>query len=142
MRVSYFVPVFLSSLVYGVPLSNCARSESPPATQQGNLWKVSGAGVFTNTHTFTFSGSSLPSGLAASDWEISDAPPAPYHHTFSPNNVKIANGVMKLIVPGGQTGPSISSAEVSTTAAIGNILYASVRTTAILGGVPGSCNGE
>ncbi|KAI9826997.1 MAG: hypothetical protein M1826_006476 [Phylliscum demangeonii] len=112
---------------------------SAPATQSGNLWLVAGLGAFTTAKTYTFTGTTLPAGLAASSYTVHDAAPAPYSHIFLPADVSVAAGYLQLKVPGGQTASPLQSAEVTTTAA--NILYGSVRTTAILGAAAGTCNG-
>ena len=114
---------------------------SPPATQSGSLWVVKGVGSFTTTKTFTFSGTTLPSGLLKSDYSVEDPAPAPYSHKFVPADVTVGGGYLQLKVPGGQTTSPLNSAEVTTNFGYG-IKYASVRTTAILGASAGACNGK
>lgn len=94
--------------------------------------------AYAATKAFTFTGSTLPAGLYASNYKVGRSG-APLAHKFDPANVKVRNGFLELIVPGGQKGKStISSAEVETTF---TTLYGSVRTWAILTEVPGVCNG-
>ncbi|CAN8096084.1 unnamed protein product [Discula destructiva] len=77
---------------------------------------------------------SLPDGLYASTWPIGT------ETQYEASNVVVGGGYLNLKVPGGQTAPPYSSAEVSTT--VSNILYASVRTVAILSEPAGVCNGQ
>lgn len=95
---------------------------------------------FAATTTFTFTGNTLPTGLSASDWIVPKNPdtPAKFDHLFVPENVRVRNGFLELLVPGGQTENPIRSAEVFTWF---NVLYGSVRTYAILTEEPGVCNG-
>lgn len=93
---------------------------------------------YAATKTFTFPGSTLPAGLYASTYKVGKAG-APLAHKFDAENVKVRNGFLELVVPGGQQGKStISSAEVETTF---TALYGSVRTWAVLTETPGVCNG-
>ncbi|KAF2163715.1 glycoside hydrolase family 16 protein, partial [Zasmidium cellare ATCC 36951] len=64
--------------------------------------------------------------------------PAVYDHLFVPENARVQDGFLELVVPGGQTENPIRSAEVFTWF---NVLYGSVRTYAILTEEPGVCNG-
>lgn len=61
----------------------------------------------------------------------------PYTHLFQSNNIILSPPYLTLLVPGGQTAHPIKSAQISTS--VENVLYASVRTTAILSSVPGTC---
>lgn len=73
----------------------------------------------------------------------------PYNHKFDVSNVRVANGFLRLTVPGGQkpvspseevtAGVPISCAEIFTKE--DNIRYASVRTKAIFSRVLGTCHG-
>ncbi|KAH6886995.1 concanavalin A-like lectin/glucanase domain-containing protein [Thelonectria olida] len=88
---------------------------------------------FANHASYTFTGSSLPAGLYASNYGVGDT------HTFTPNNVIIRDGYLQLLVNGGQTAKPYKSAQIETT--VTNIKYASVRTVAILTEPAGVCNG-
>jgi hypothetical protein len=99
---------------------------------------VDGVGTFQNYKEFTFTGSDLPAGLTASDWNVPDEF-GNLDHYFTPNNVAVDGTYVQLKVPGGQTTSPVYSAEISTD--VDNIRYASVRTTAILGDPAGTCNG-
>lgn len=117
---------------------------SPAATQSGNLWVVNGAGSFTTSKTITFTGTTLTSELVRSAYRVNDTeqPPyaAKYDHQFMPALATVSGGYLQLKVPGGQNTNPLQCSEVETSAQ--NILYASVRTTAILGGPAGTCNGK
>ena len=111
---------------------------SPSATgepyQEGNkCWVVPQAGRFNHKKEFTFF-QGIPNGLSASNYIVYDTyRGAPYNHQFEPKN---------LVVPGVRNpkqGMTVSSAEVVTTD--DDIFYASVRTTAIMSTVPGTCHG-
>jgi len=95
---------------------------------------VPNVGTFTNSANYTFLSSSLPDGLDASTYQVGDLP---YTHIFQPSNVVVSPPYLSLIVPGGQNSFPIHSAEITTS--VSNILYASVRTTAKLSSVPGTC---
>ena len=112
--------------------STTSSAAGPSATTCGHT--ISNVGTFTNFANYTFLSSSLPAGLYASSFQVGKPP---YTHLFQPKNVVLSPPYLHLIVPGGQTSFPISSAELTTTAS--NILYASVRTTAILSTVPGTC---
>ncbi|KAK3697073.1 hypothetical protein LTR37_017671 [Vermiconidia calcicola] len=92
--------------------------------------------TFAASTTFSFAGKTLPTGLRKSSGPISD--PDFLDHTFAKKNVAVKGGFLQLTVPGGQTGESISSAEVYTDF---EMKYGSVRTWAILTETPGVCNG-
>lgn len=105
---------------------------------------IEGAGTFMQSATYTFPGTTLPSGLiASSDQLIRDqANGAPYNHIFQNSNVFVKDGHLNIKVPGAQTPASapdqaISSGEVFTE--VSDILYASVRTHAIFSSEPGTC---
>jgi len=107
---------------------------------------IEGAGTFMKSATFTFPGTTLPSGLIATDNQlVSDQdqdPPAPYNHIFEAENVFVKDGYLNIKVPGAQNPASapnqaVSSGEVFTE--VDDILYASVRTHAIFSTVPGTC---
>lgn len=123
------------------PLSS--SSSAQPTQNSCGQWVVPGTGTFANKSVFTFTGSSLPAGLSASNYQVDDrSGGAPYNHVFKPANVAVSGGFLNLKVPGGQTpnaNTAISSAEVVTTT---NLLYGSVRTNAIFSTVPGTCHGN
>lgn len=102
-------------------------------------------GYFVHYKSYNFPGTTLPSGLLASAYTVNDkesTPTAKYNHRFTPQNVAVRDGYLVLTVPGGQK-PSFSNpatcGEVTTSAS--NILYASVRTHAILTQEPGVVDG-
>ncbi|GIZ47509.1 hypothetical protein CKM354_001059800 [Cercospora kikuchii] len=107
------------------------------------LLSTSASAQWASTTTYTFSGNTLPTGLIASSDLIRDtadtSSTATYNHQFNTSNVQISDNFLHLIVPGNQTTSPIQCAEVSTQ--ISNILYASVRTSAILTNESGICNG-
>jgi len=105
---------------------------------------IEGAGTFMQSATYTFPGTTLPSGLiASSDQLIRDqASGAPFNHIFQASNVFVKDGYLNIKVPGAQIPASapdqaISSGEVFTE--VSDILYASVRTHAIFSTEPGTC---
>lgn len=119
-----------------------ARPSRVSSTCSGQV--IEGTGTFMNSQTFTFSGTTLPSGLIAMDGKLigDQENGAPYNHIFQADNVFVRNGYLNIMVPGAQTPASapdqaISSGEVYT--AVSDILYASVRTYAIFSTVPGTC---
>jgi len=123
--------------------SNAFPTNSIRATSTCGKTIIAGAGTFMKSATFTFPGTSLPSGLIASTDTIRDQDyGAPYNHKFETKNVFVKDGYLNIKVPGGQKPASapnqaISSGEVFTE--VSNILYASVRTHAIFSTVPGTC---
>lgn len=125
-------------LVHALPTSNIEQRDGGTCPRT-----IAGVGTFTNSATYTFTGSSLPAGLHIPDGEeIKDRNnEAPYNHIFQASNVAIKDGYLQLKVPGGQNpGASsdyaITGGEVFTEDA--GILYASVRTHAIFSTVPGT----
>lgn len=149
--VDFFRELFLL-LASGTLVANAFPS--------GNIWSrqdagysVDGVGTFTNHVTYTFTDGTWPvDGLRASDQEgIRDQNHgAPYNHIFLSSNVFVADGYLQIEVPGGQTPStaqnnpitaqnSVTAGEVYTTDA--NILYASVRTTALFSTIPGTVQG-
>jgi len=115
-----------------------ASPSSPACTSY--LYTVPGLGTFTNFANYTFGNldNTLPAGLIASDdTTIGDLP---YSQVYEASNVVVRDGFMQLMVPGGQTAAPYSSAQVMTEET--DIMYASVRTTAILASPAGTVNGE
>jgi beta-glucanase (GH16 family) len=80
----------------------------------------------------------LPSGLTIDTGFIAKDQPNTLNHRFDAKNVVVKDGFLQLTVPGGQTGDTISSAEVATTF---ELLHGSVTTYAILTDTAGVCNG-
>ena len=114
------------------PLSSTTASSGACST-------VAGVGSFANHVTYDFSTlSSLPDGLT-SVTETDPAGTAPFSRTYDPSLTTVTGGYAQLTVPGGQSSSPIRGASFQTTA--NDILYASVRTTAILTGTKGVCNG-
>ncbi|KPM43937.1 hypothetical protein AK830_g2575 [Neonectria ditissima] len=106
---------------------------SPKPQYKGGRYHVDRGMSFSNKAIYNFTGDSLPEGLSASDYQPDDA------HTFTPSNVNVADGYLELLVDGGQTDMPYMSGEIVTD--VQNILYASVRTVAILSEPAGVCNG-
>ncbi|GIZ42605.1 hypothetical protein CKM354_000586500 [Cercospora kikuchii] len=110
-----------------------------------SLITIAMAQTFSQSKTFTFTGSALPPELTPSTWPVYEDsnPNAKYDRIFEEKNVVVRDGFLELRVPGGQKptdggrGP-ISCAEVGTTF---EVKYASVKTYAILSEEPGVCNG-
>lgn len=103
---------------------------------------VPGLGYFTNFVTYSFANSSIMSGLQVSDYTVNDLASisnAKFDHSFSPSNVEVSDGYLVLKVPGGQKSSPITCGEVTTSET--EILYASIRTTAILTEEPGVVDG-
>lgn len=133
----------MQSLVSFALLASQLTAASASVLKPRALYSVPGTGVFTQKSTWTFTGSTLPSGLQASDYTVTDTagnPQAKYDHSFIPGNVKVSGGYLQLKVPGGQTKSPITCAEVTTSAS--NILYASARINAILTSEPGVVDGN
>lgn len=127
--------IFIATLMAATPSLALTRSATPKLV---NGKYAVGSSSYSKRLVFDFStATSLPEGLAVSTWTIGDAP---YSHQFEASNVVVGGGYLNLKVPGGQTAPPYSSAEMSTT--VSNIKYASVRTVAILSEPAGVCNGE
>ena len=127
---------FIKSLVLFTSVALALPTSSIEARAADN--SVEGIpGRFQKHVKYSFTGSSLPSGLFASGDLIKDTNNgAPFDHKYDASNVIVRNGFLELRVPGGQKGPVITSAEVFT--GDKNILYGSVRTKAIFSTVPGT----
>lgn len=75
-------------------------------------------------------------GLYVSSYQVGSTPST---HTFTPDNVNIANGALQMTVTGGAaSGSDIKSAEVGTTQS--SILYGNITTTAKISSVEGACS--
>jgi len=125
-------------------IANALPAKPSRASSKCGGQVIDGTGTFMQSQTFTFSGTTLPSGLIAMDDKLigDQENGAPYNHIFQAENVFVQNGYLNIKVPGGQTPASatdqaISSGEVYTE--VSDILYASVRTHAIFSTVPGTC---
>ncbi|GAA6040995.1 hypothetical protein JCM8097_000530 [Rhodosporidiobolus ruineniae] len=75
-------------------------------------------------------------GLLVSDWPIDDSP---LSYTYTPDNVDIRDGALRLKVTGQAGGEQVYGAEVSTAA--DNILYGTFTAVAKASKVPGTCQG-
>jgi len=129
--------VFFCSLLCAQTTAQASPS-SPACTSY--LYTVPSLGTFTNFANYTFGNldNTLPAGLTASDdTTVGDLP---YSQVYEASNVVVRDGFMQLMVPGGQTAAPYSSAQVMTEET--DIMYASVRTTAILASPAGTVNGE
>ncbi|KAF7197864.1 Beta-glucanase [Pseudocercospora fuligena] len=93
------------------------------------------AQTFASTTTFDFAGNTFPTGLVKSDWPVEDEP---LSRLLVPENVRVQDGFMELLVPGGQSESPILCAEVATEF---RVQSASVRTYAILTDEHGVVNG-
>jgi hypothetical protein len=93
---------------------------------------------YASTTTFEFLGSTLPTGLSASEYKVGKIP---NQHEYLPSNVEVSGGFLNLKVKGGQSGAAgpICGAEVTTDFTIAS---ARVETYAILSEVPGVVNGK
>lgn len=99
-----------------------------------------GVGYFANHVVYDFSAAaSQPSGLAAVANPANKQSTAPYSFDSQTDLVSYGGGYMQLLVPGGQNTSPIHTAQVQTD--VQDIFYASVRTTAILSDVAGTCHG-
>jgi len=128
---------FFCSLLWSQTTAQASPS-SPACTSY--LYTVPSLGTFTNFANYTFGNldNTLPAGLVASDdTTVGDLP---YSQVYQASNVVVRDGFMQLMVPGGQTAAPYSSAQVMTDET--DIMYASVRTTAILASPAGTVNGE
>lgn len=125
-------PAGTSTIASSFITSTTSSGVIPTTTSCSHV--VPNVGTFTNFANYTFLSTSLPNGLQADSYQVGDLP---YTHLFQVSNVVLTPPYLSLIVPGGQNTFPINSAQMSTSAQ--NILYASVRTTAILSSVPGTC---
>ena len=123
--------------------AGASPEKSPPASpksteEDSGCSKAPGTSVtFANHVSYNFSSlDAIPQGLQVSDYPGGGDSDAPATHTFSKDNVAVKDGYLELRVPGGQSS-TIKSAEVST--AVEDMLHASVRMTAILSAVEGTC---
>jgi hypothetical protein len=139
MGVLRSLPALLAAagLVSGMAIDQATKRSPKPVKENGKYIVTPDTAEFDNNLSFSFDGSSLPGGLSASDYTVGSSP---LTHSFSPSNVVVSGGYMQLNVPGGQTASPIGCSEVSTD--VSNILYASVRTVAVLSDPAGVCNGK
>jgi len=108
------------------------HKRSPEPVFENGKYIVDRQTQFANKAVYTFESGQLPAGLAASNYGGGA-------RTFTPNNVRFSNNYLELLVNGGQTQMPYTCSEVTTT--VSNILYGSVRTTAILTDPAGVVNG-
>lgn len=128
----YIAQALSVALLAGPAAAMLAKRSPEPAIENGKF-VVSRQSQFDNHLSFSFDGDSLPDGLTASDYGSGDGP------GYKPANAVVSDGYLQLTVPGGQTEKPYWGGEVSTD--VFNILYASVRTVAILTEPAGVCNG-
>nr|POE47831.1 hypothetical protein CFP56_01160 [Quercus suber] len=112
------------------------------------LYDADGVGSFTEFRTYSFDGSidnfSGQDNLFMSDYsqdDMSDSALATHNHNYDPANVYVDAPYVYLRVRGQDTSDAsnISCAEMTTDES--QILYASVRTTAIFSSEPGTVHG-
>ncbi|KAI9654159.1 MAG: hypothetical protein M1831_005513 [Alyxoria varia] len=115
-----------------------ASSSRQAVEEKSGCSKAPGTSVsFAHHLSYNFSSvDALPDGLKVSDYPSGGDSDAPATHTFLKENVAVKDGYLELRVPGGQRS-TIKSAEVQT--AVEDMVQASVRMTAILSAVEGTC---
>ena len=121
-------------LTEALPKSRVMKRSAAPEQVNGKFI-VDRQAEFDHSQTFTFESGSLPQGLIASNYELGAGT-----HRYTPDNVNVRDGYLELLVPGGQTSMPYACGEINTE--VSNILYASVRTVAILTEPAGVCNGK
>ena len=104
-----------------------------PSNEGGCGHNVPGVGTFSNHVIYSFDGSTLPDGLYPNADQVVGTP---FARKYEPDLVSVSDGYLNLRVPGGQGSSPILGSGVNTIA--NNILYASVRTTALFSAVPGT----
>lgn len=120
-------------LATALPQSPIQKRSATPDLVNGK-YIVSRQAEFDNQASYTFESGSLPEGLYKSNYGGPGDDRA-----FVPANAYVQDGYLELLVNGGQTAKPYTCGEVTTT--VENILYASVRTVAILTEPAGVCNG-
>jgi beta-glucanase (GH16 family) len=105
---------------------------SPEPVIENGTYIVDRQAEFANRLTVDFANEGIPESLQVSNYPVNDV----WH--FSAANSVARDGYLQLLVNGGTAAPYVGG-EVTT--AVKNILYASVRTVAILTETPGVCNG-
>ena len=129
---STIATLLAASSVAAVTVPKTLKRSADPELVNGT-YIVDRQTQFNNHKSWTFTGSSLPSGLEASNYAIGGS------QVYVPQNAYVQNGYLNLLVNGGQTAKPYKGGEVVTS--ISNIKYASVRTVAILTDPAGVCNG-
>lgn len=130
--------VTINALSPGATETPTNTNATSNCTQPLNLYHVNGTGTFTNAVNWTFGTDGvLPVGLEVATTTNGNPP---NQRQFVTTNVLVADGFLELLVPGGQTTSPYQCAQVQTVE--NTILYASVRTTAILAAEPGVVNGK
>ncbi|TEA22566.1 hypothetical protein C8034_v002946 [Colletotrichum sidae] len=123
----------IASLLAVSPVLGLTRSPKP--TFVDNSYVINEDARFAFNLFFNFTGATtLPEGLYSSVYAVSEGT-----HRYNASNVNVAGGYLQLKVPGAQTKKPYTCGEVVTTES--RILYASVRTVAILSEPAGVCNG-
>lgn len=121
-------------------------------TCSGGMWSVAEANASFNSHFSTdfTTASVIGQDLGISVNTIGAGTYSPYARQFKQANTILTSGVgLKMVVPGGQAGnapdpntgdPTITSSQVTTN--YDDVLYASVRTVAMLSDVAGTVAGQ
>lgn len=123
----------IASVLAASPVLGLVRSPKP--TFVDNSYVINEDARFAYNLFFNFTGATkLPDGLYTSVYTVGEGT-----HQYTTSNVNVAGGYLQLKVPGGQKSMPYSGGEVATTEE--RILYASVRTVAILSEPAGVCNG-
>ena len=115
---------------------------STSLVKTGCVYPVAYVGNFTNSVIWDFSKlTSIPDDLAVDEFDVpkEQVRGAVYDQRYTASNVQVANGTLQIKVPGKQKSLPILGGQVET--AVQDILYASVRTTAQVSSVPGTCHG-
>ncbi|KAF5655176.1 glycoside hydrolase family 16 [Fusarium heterosporum] len=133
MHLTSYLSVAVAILGLATASPACATKRSPEPKRENGHYVVSRDVKFTNRKIWTFNGKSLPEGLYASGYKVGNT------HIYKESGVTLKKGYLELTVPGGQKKKPYKCAEVATE--MENIMYASVRTTAILSEPAGVCNG-
>lgn len=112
-----------------------SRSIQSPTMHYSSLFLAalaSTCNAWSHHAVYTFE-NGIPDGLAVSN---EGGPPGA---AFATGNVRVSNGYLELLMPGGQTSKPYLGGQVYTREK--RIKYGSVRTTAILTEPAGVCNG-
>ncbi|KAH0435484.1 hypothetical protein CcaCcLH18_04876 [Colletotrichum camelliae] len=121
------------SLLAASPVLGLVRSPKP--TFVDNSYVINDDARFAYNLFFNFTGATkLPDGLYTSVYTVGEGT-----HQYTTGNVNVAGGYLQLKVPGSQKSMPYTGGEIATTE--DRILYASVRTVAILSEPAGVCNG-
>jgi len=127
---------------YGKCYGSSVEGIKVTTPSQGSGWSLGNLGTFQRKWSWTFN-QTLASGTVPSGLSVIEEPTigsGKYQWNTLKGNVQVNGGYMNLKVPGGQTKVPYSGAEVQT--CVGNILYGSFRTRAIVSNTPGTCSGN